>query len=175
MKNLHESTIKMLVYVLAMDNKNVPTDLTDACKRIINSKMVTLAEQEISMQFENCSMNMVSFPTGYMSNMYNSLLLWSSMDTPSNHSPFTFRKAEPIRMAEQINCHLTLQLILMQGRGMTVDKIKAANKQEVHAPMNFTKMTLQLAMFTIANDIFLGELGVGSQCLHALQTIIVCN
>ena len=136
-----------------MDNENVPTDLTDSCKRIINSKTVALAEQELNMQFDNRGMNMVSFPSGYTSNMYNGLLLWSSMDTPSNHSPFTFREAEPIKMAEQINRHLTLQLIMTQGRGMTVDEIKASNKQEVHAPMNFTEMTLQLEMFTTANEI----------------------
>ncbi len=158
-----------------MDNEEVPTDLTDSCKRIINSKTVALAGQELNMQFKSRGMNMVSFPPGYTSNMYNSLLLWSCMDIPSNHSPFTFRKAEPIKMAEQINRHLTLQLILMQGRGMTVDEIKASNKQEVNAPMSFSEMTLQLEMFTIANNIFLGELSVGSQCLCALQTSIMSN
>ncbi len=107
-------------------------------------------------------MSKVSFLTGYASNMYNGILLWLSTDTPSNHSPFTFNKAEPIRMDKQKNRHLTLQLILMQGKGMTVDEIKAANEQEVHAPMNFQDMTKQLRMFTIANNIFLGELSVGS-------------
>ena len=51
---------------------------------------------------------MVSFLTGYTSNMYNGMLLWSSMDTPSNHSPFTFSKAEPIRMSEQMNPQVTV-------------------------------------------------------------------
>jgi hypothetical protein len=107
--------------------------------------------------------------------MYNGILLWSSMDTPSNHSPFTFSEAKPIRMSEQMNPHLTLQLILTQGKGMTVDEIKAANKQEVNAPMSFNGMTMQLNMFTVANDIFLGELSVGSQCLRALQTMVEAN
>ena len=115
---------------------------------------------------------MVSFPTGYTSNMYNGILLWSSMDTPSNHSPFTFSEAEPIRMVEQMNCNLTLQLILTQGKGMTVEEIKAGNKQEVNAPMNFTDMIMQLNVFTVANDIFLSKLSVGSQCLCALQTMV---
>jgi hypothetical protein len=97
------------------------------------------------------------------------------MDTPSNRSPFTFREAEPIKIEEQMNHHLTLQLILTQGKGMTVNETKAANKQEVHAPMTFTDMTMQLQMFTIANDIFLGEISVGSQCLRSLQTMIDRN
>ncbi len=174
-KNLHKSTIKMLLFASAMDNKTVPLDLTDSCKHVINSKMVALAEQELNLQFKYRGLSKVSFPAGYTSNMYNGILLWSSTDTPSNHSPFTLNEAEPIRMDEQKNRHSTLQLILMQGKGMTVDEIKAANKQEVHAPMNFQDMTKQLRMFTIANDIFLGELSTGSQCLRTLQTMIDCN
>jgi hypothetical protein len=174
-KNLHKSTIKMLLFASAMDNETVPLDLIDSCKRVINSKTVALAEQELNLQFENRGLSKVSFPTAYTSNMYNGILLWSSTDTPSNHSPFTFNEAEPIRMDKQKNRHLTLQLILMQGKGMTVDEIKATNKQEVHAPMNFQDMTEQLRMFTIANNIFLGELSIGSQCLRTLQTMIDCN
>jgi len=59
-------------------------------------------------------------------------------------------------MAEQMNHHLTLQLILRQGKGMTVNEIKAANKQEVNAPMNFINMTMRLNTFSDAHDIFLG-------------------
>jgi hypothetical protein len=74
-----------------------------------------------------------------------------------------------------MNRHLILQLILTQGKGMTVDEIKAANKQEAHALMTFTDMTMQNQMFTITNDIFLGEISVGSQCLRSLQTMIDRN
>jgi hypothetical protein len=74
-KHLHESTIKMLLFASAMDNKTVPTDLTDSCKRVINSKMVALAEQEINLQFKSRGLNMISFPMGYTSNMYNGILL----------------------------------------------------------------------------------------------------
>ncbi len=143
-KNLQESTIKMLLFASAMDNKTVPLDLMDSCKHGINSKTVALAKKELNLQFENRGLSEVSFLTGYTLNMYNSILLWPSTDTPSNHSPFTFNEAEPNRMDKQKNRHLMLQLILTQGKGMTVDEIKAANKQEVYAPMNFQDMTEQL-------------------------------
>ncbi len=55
---------------------------------------------------------------------------------------------------------------------MTVNEIKALNKQEVHAPMNLHEMAEQIRMFTIGNNIFFGELRVGSQCLRSLQTMI---
>ncbi len=107
--------------------------------------------------------------------MYHRLLLWSSADTPHNHSPFSFSEAKPIRMEEHKSCHLLLQLILAHGKGMTVEKIKASSKQEVHAPMNFHDMVEQLKMFTIANDIFLSEFSMGPQCLCSLQIIIDHN
>jgi hypothetical protein len=41
--------------------------------------------------------------------------------------------------------------------------------------MSFNDMTMQLNMFTVANDIFLRELSVGSQCLCALLTMVEAN
>jgi hypothetical protein len=99
-KNLHKSTIKMLLIVSAMDNETVPIDLTDSCKQLIHSKIAAFAKQELNLQFENLGMTGVSFTTGYTSNIYHGLLLWSSVDTPSNHLPFSFSEAEPIRMEE---------------------------------------------------------------------------
>jgi hypothetical protein len=60
-------------------------------------------------------MTKVSFMTGYTSNVYHGLLLWSSADTPSNHLPFSFSEAEPIRMEDHKSRHLILQLILTQA------------------------------------------------------------
>jgi hypothetical protein len=37
-KNLHEATIKMILFALAMDNKEVPDNVTNSCKRFMNSK-----------------------------------------------------------------------------------------------------------------------------------------
>jgi hypothetical protein len=99
-------------------------------------------------------------------------LIWASSDTPSNHSPFSFAEVEPIRATEQKNRHLTLQLILTQGRGMSVKEIKASNKQEVHPPMNFHELQEQLLMFTVASIILFGELSVGVQCLKALANMM---
>ncbi len=74
-KNLHESTIKMLLFMSAMDDETLPTDLTHSCKQFITSKTTALAEQEFDLQFENHGMTKVSFMMGYISNMYHGLLL----------------------------------------------------------------------------------------------------
>jgi hypothetical protein len=94
-------------------------------------------------------------------------LIWANSDTPSNHSLFSFAEVKPIRAAEQKTPHLTLQLILTQGRGMSVKEIKALNKQEVHPSMNFHELQEQLLMFTVATDILFGKLSIRSQCLKA--------
>ena len=99
---------------------------------------------------------------GYIANIYSGSLIWASRDTPSNHSPFSFAEVKPIRASEQKTRHLTLQLILTQGREMSVGEIKASNKQEVRPPMNFKELQEQLLMFTVATDILFGELSIGS-------------
>ncbi len=153
----------MLLFALAMDNETVPTELCDTCNRVIT---VALTKQEINIQFEAAGMNDISFPPGYSTSMYNGTLLWSSQDTPSNHSPFSFN---------QKTRHLMLQLILTQSRGMTVDEVKASNKQEVNTPSNFNNMKEQLRMFSVANNIFLSPLIIGSCTLRSLQTTIENN
>ena len=55
---------------------------------------------------------------------------------------------------------------------MTVDEIKASNKQEVHPPMNFHELKEQLNVFLVATKIFFGELSVGSQCFGVLLNMI---
>jgi hypothetical protein len=165
----------MILFTSAMDNEEVPTNFTDSCKRFMNSKTAALAEQELNQQFKTRGMNEVSFTTGYTANMYAGSFLWLSGNTPSNHSSFAFSKVEPIMAAKHKNCHITLQLVLAQGRGLTLNKIKALNKQEVSAPMNFNEMNKQVKMFTIANNVFFGKLSVGSQCLRALLRMMENN
>jgi hypothetical protein len=60
-KHLHDTSIKMFLFASALDNKEIPDEPIDSCKRIINSKTVALAEQELNNQFESHSLNEVSF------------------------------------------------------------------------------------------------------------------
>jgi hypothetical protein len=140
-KSLHESIVKMLLFASAMDNKTVPVNPSESCKCFTNSKTITLAKQEINLQFDHCGMTKVSFPTVYIATMYPDTLLWSSSNTPSNHSPFTVLEAEPPKMKEHKNCHLMLKLILTQRKQMTVNEIKLLNKLEVRTPLSFHDMS----------------------------------
>ena len=125
------------------DSPHRPNQILQA---LYQQQMVVLAEQELNLQFENRNMPDVIFPSGYTTNVYLGVFIWSSADMPSNHSPLSFSEVEPIRMDEQKNHHLLLQLVLTQCKGMTVDEIKASNKQEVKAPTSVHGMIVQLCI-----------------------------
>ena len=103
-KHLHDSSIKIFLFASALDNEEIPDKPVDSCKRIINSKTVALAEQELNNRFESQGLNEVSFLPGYIANVYAGSLIWASSDTPSNHSPFSFAEVKPIRAAKQKKC-----------------------------------------------------------------------
>ena len=105
----------MILFASALDSDDLPNEPVNSCKRIINSKTVALAEQELNSQFEAHGLDEVSFLLRYIANMYPGSFLWASSDTPSSHSAFSFAEVEPIRAAEHKTCHLTLQLIQTQG------------------------------------------------------------
>jgi guanylate kinase len=63
-KNLHESITKMIIFASAVDNEDTPDEPVESFKRIINSKTVALAEQELNTQFESHGFSEVSFFAG---------------------------------------------------------------------------------------------------------------
>ncbi len=105
----------MIIFASALDSDEIPDKPVKSCKRIINSKMVALAEQELNNQFETQGLNKVSYLPEYTANIYLGSFLWASGDTPSIHSSFSFAEVKPIQAAKHKNRHLTLQLILTQG------------------------------------------------------------
>ena len=68
-KHLHESTIKMFLFASAMDNESVPTELTESCKRIINSKTVALASAGDELSCTSCAppFHIFSYSSGVVS------------------------------------------------------------------------------------------------------------
>jgi hypothetical protein len=78
-KNLHESSIQMILFASALDNDEILDKSVDSLKRIINSKTVALAKQELNIQFETHGLNEVSFSPGYIANIYSIILLFPSL------------------------------------------------------------------------------------------------
>ena len=81
-------------------------------------------------------------------------------------------EAEPIQLAEQQNRHFILHVILTQGKGCTVDEIRASNKQIVKALTTYIKMIQQLKFFAGACNIFFGKHSAATSSIKALIKVI---
>ena len=84
-------------------------------------------------------------------------------------------EAKPIQLAKQQNCRFILHVILTQGKGRTVDKIKASNKQIEKAPTTYIKTIQQLKFFAGACNIFFGKQSAATTSIKALIKVIKKN
>ena len=112
LKKLHPSVLKLILFASAEDPSSVPLNVTDSCKRFINSDTEGLADLELITQFKNRNLHNVAFSAGLTQALYNGRFQWSDPSTPSNFSPFSMFEAEPIQLAEQQNRHFILHVIL---------------------------------------------------------------
>jgi hypothetical protein len=163
--------LKFLLFASAKDTTTVPTKVTNACKRFINSDSKALADQELNIQFQSRNLHDVAFSTGFTQAIYGGRFRWSDQSSSSNFSPFLMYEVEPIHAAEQQNCHFVLHIVLTQGKGQTLDKIKSSNKQIVKAPTTYLEMMAQLKSFAGACNIFFGEYSAATKSIKALITV----
>jgi hypothetical protein len=59
----------MILFASALDNEEIPDKSIDSCMRVINSKTVVLAKQELNNLFESHGLNEVSYLPGYIANV----------------------------------------------------------------------------------------------------------
>ena len=84
-------------------------------------------------------------------------------------------EAKPIQLAKQQNRHFILHVILTQGKGRTVDEVKALKKQIVKAPTTYIEMIQQLKFFAGACNIFFRKHSAATTSIKALIKIIKMN
>ena len=65
LKKLHPSVSKFLIFASVEDANTVPTDVTVACKRFINSETEGLADLELNTQFQDRHFHEVAFSAGF--------------------------------------------------------------------------------------------------------------
>lgn len=171
-KKLHPSVKHLLLFASAEDADNVPDDILDSCKRFINAESEGNADLELNMQFKNLNLHDAAFLIGFIQALYNGRFLWADRSTPSNFSPFCIFEVEPLLAAEQQNRHFTLHIVLTQGKGRTIEEIKAGSKQEVKAPTSYLEMIQQLNYFSGACNIFFGEFSVATSSIQALINVV---
>ena len=174
-KKLHSSTKQLILFASAEDADDVPAEVSESCKRFINAETMGIAEQELNLQFKNLGLQDAAFSPGLTQALYSGKFVWADKSTPSNFSPFSFFEVEPLAIAEQQNRHLILHLVETQGKGKTLDEIKASNKQEVKAPTTYLEMVHQLTFFAGACSIFFGENSIPCQAVTALVALVERN
>jgi len=174
-KKLHSSTKQLILFASADDADDVPLEVAESCGRFINAETMGIAEQELNLQFKNLGLHDAAFSPGLTQALYSGKFTWADKSTPSNFSPFSFFEVEPLAIAEQQNRHLILHLVETQGKGKTLDEIKASNKQEVKAPTTYLEMIHQLTFFAGACSIFFGENSIPCEALTALVALVERN
>ena len=172
LKKLHPSVSKFLLFASAKDSHTVPSDVTEACKRFINSETEGLADLELNIQFQERNFHDVNFSSGFTQAIYNGRFRWSDQNSPSNFSPFSMFEVDPIQASEQQNHYFILHIILTQGKIRTIDEIKSSNKQIVKAPSFHLEMIQQLKYFAVACDIFFGKHSAATASLISLISVI---
>ena len=155
LKKLHPSVLKLLLFASAEDANTVPPEVSDTCERFINSETEGLADLELNSQFKSQNLPDVAFSVGFTQALYKGRFQWSDPSAPSNFSPFSMFKEEPIQAAEQQSRHYMLHLVQTQGKGRTLEEIKVSSKQIVKAPTTYLKLIQQMKFFAGACNIFL--------------------
>jgi hypothetical protein len=84
-------------------------------------------------------------------------------------------EVEPIQALEQQNRHFILHLIQTQGKGRTIEKIKASSKQVVKAPTTYLELIQQLKFFSGLCNIFFGKHSTATCSLVSLIEVVKRN
>ncbi len=140
------STSRRLVLNVASTNSDTPTkDIPASYLRIINSNTAGMANRELQNQMSELGYPDASFSNGLASSLYLGNIMWNNHTTPSNLSPFTVFKLDPLSTMQMARC-LHLHLLSTNTKGKLLDEIKASQIQEVKVPMIFEEL-LQTLLF----------------------------
>jgi len=167
LKKLHPSILNMLQMAASTDGDRSAKELPSTCISFFNKETAALADQELSLQFQNMGMPDVGFAHGVVQALYGGNFTYHSACSPNNFSAFCFYEQDPLSN-EQSNRHIILHLVARDGQGKTLDEIKASTRQVVKAPTNFNDLDQQLKYFTGLSQVFFGKDSAGTAGLRDL-------
>ena len=167
LKKLHPSILNMLQMAASTDGDRAASELPSTCISFFNKETAALADQELSLQFQNLGMPDVGFAHGVVQAIYGGNFTYHSACSPNNFSAFCFYEQDPLSN-EQSNRHIILHLVARDGQGKTFDEIKASTRQVVKAPSSYNDLEQQLKFFAGASQIFFGRESAGSAGLRDL-------
>ena len=133
-----------------------------------------MAELELSEQLEELGIRNVSFAHGTIIALHGGVLLYSVGGSPSNLSAFCFTKGKALQK-ETNQRALVLHLIHQQGKGKSLDELKASAKQSVAVPTDMDGLVAQLKIFRGVLKIMLGKRNPASSGIKDLMDDIEDN
>jgi hypothetical protein len=153
----HPEIKKMITFPSAPDAEADPNVPEDTCKRFINATSKGIAEQKLCIQFRQMGLGEMAYATGLILNLYNGRFLYAIRNNPSNFSCFSVHKGSNVDEEEQHSRQLLLHLIEKEGKGRSVEELKALNKQILKAPSSYCDMVLQFNYFRGLCQMFFGQ------------------
>ena len=113
-----------------------PSVPVKSCRDFYAAETPGLAEQELNEQFKALKIPGVDFAHGTVQSLLAGLFGYNVGGSPSNLSAFCFCEQSPVQSSGPDQA-LILHLVATQGRGKTIEEIKASTKQKVVAPTAF--------------------------------------
>jgi hypothetical protein len=95
------------------------------------------------------------FAHGLVSSLYVGNILWNNCTMPSNLSPFTVYKLDPL-LTKQANRCLQLHLLSKNTEGKLLKEIKTSQIQEVKVPTIFEELHQTLLFYLGVTSILFG-------------------
>ena len=153
---IHGSVVQMIKMAASEDGERAASEIPESCKKFWNSASSGMAELELLEQLEQLGIRNVAFAHGTVVAMFGGVLNYSVGGSPSNMSAFCFKKGKALKNNQNARA-LVLHLISEQGKGKTLDELKASAKQTVEVPTDVGSLEDQLKIFGAVLTIMAGE------------------
>jgi hypothetical protein len=104
-------------------------DIPASYLTVINSNTAGIADKELQSQMVGLGHSYAGFAHGLVASLYAGDIKWNNRTTPSNLSPFTVFKLDPLSATQSERC-MQLHILSKNTKGKSQEEIKASQIQE---------------------------------------------
>jgi hypothetical protein len=151
----HPTSRRLVINAASTDGDSPADKIPKTYLRIINSETAGMADKELQAQMSELRYADAGFAHGLVASLYVGDILWSNRTTPSNLSPFTVFKLDPLSTQQATRC-LQLHLLSKNTEGKSLEEIKTSQNQEVKVPTTFEELHQILLFYSGITSILFG-------------------
>ena len=155
-KWLHSQTIRMLKNASSADGSEPSPDISPEFKNAFNLESAGAFGKELVYLMDQKGMKNTIINEGAVNSMYHGVLTSTTPNTPQNHSPFSYREAEPLAPS-QAQSFLILHMGDTHGKAKSNEEIKASMAQTFTTPMDYYDMLDRTKRYNKGNEIIFTE------------------